>query len=92
MTAPLAPRVVISPLRGKLKRGTPDGAGWGRLTAAGCVEGLCSLALKGKVAALPQFIASFHRKEVAPQATEDRGVRSLAEFSNLSSGLRPAPS
>ena len=48
------------------KRGTPDGAGWGRLTAAGCVEMLCSLALKGKVAAPPQFIASFPRKEVSP--------------------------
>ena len=33
------------------KRGAPDGAGWGRLTAVGCVEGLCSLTLRGKVAA-----------------------------------------
>jgi len=32
-----------------IKRDAPDGAGWGRLTAAGCVEGLCSLTLKGKV-------------------------------------------
>ena len=29
------------------KRGTPDGAGWGRLTT-GCVEGLCSLTLRGR--------------------------------------------
>ena len=35
----------------KKKGGAPDGAGWGRLPAAGCVEGLCSLTLKGKVAA-----------------------------------------
>ena len=25
------------------KRGAPYGAGWDRLTAAGCIEGLCSL-------------------------------------------------
>jgi hypothetical protein len=37
------------------KRGAPDGAGWARLTAAGCVEGLYSLTLRGKVAAPPQF-------------------------------------
>ena len=30
------------------KGGAPDGAGWGRLTAAGCVEGLCSLTLRGR--------------------------------------------
>ena len=34
------------------KGGAPDGAGWGRLTAAGYVERLCSLALKKKVAPL----------------------------------------
>ena len=82
----------VSPLRGKLKKGgAPDGAGWGRLTAAGCVEGLCSLTLKGKVAAPPQFLAPFLRKGVAPQATEDRGVSSFADF-RCSSVLRPAPS
>ena len=36
---------------------------------------------------MPQFIASFHRKEGAPQATEDRGIRSLLIFSDLSSAL-----
>jgi hypothetical protein len=30
------------------KRGAPDGAGWGLLTAAGYVERLCSLALRGE--------------------------------------------
>ena len=30
------------------KGGAPDGAGWGRLKAAGCVEGLCSLTRRGR--------------------------------------------
>ena len=54
MTAASPLRVVVAASR-QLKRGAPDGAGWARLTAAGCVEWLCSLALKGKVAASPQF-------------------------------------
>jgi hypothetical protein len=33
------------------------------------------------VAASPQFTASFHRKEVSPQATEDRGVNSFEKGS-----------
>ena len=40
--------------------------------AAGCIERLCSLPLKGKVAAPPQFIAPFPRKGVAPKATEEQ--------------------
>ena len=52
------------------KGGAPDGAGWGRLTAAGCVEGLCRRVVfadaQGEVAAPPQFIAPFHRKGVSP--------------------------
>ena len=45
--------------------------------AAGCIERLCSLPLRGKVAAPPQFIAPFPRKGVAP---EDRGVSSFLIF------------
>ena len=44
------------------------------------------------MAAARQFIAPFRRKGVAPKAPEDRGVSSLLSSSDLSSGLRPAPS
>ena len=40
------------------KGGAPDGAGWGRLKAAGCVEGLYSLSLKGKVSPSAMSIKS----------------------------------
>ena len=38
LTAPLAPRVVVA----------AGAAGWDRLSAAGCVEGLCSLRSRGR--------------------------------------------
>ena len=41
------------------KRGAPYGAGWARLTVAGCVKRLHSLTLKGKVAAPPQYLAPY---------------------------------
>ena len=40
--------------------------------AAGCIERLCSLPLRGKVAAPPQVITPFHRKGMAPEATEEQ--------------------
>ena len=63
LTAASPLRVVVAAPPQFLKKGA-------RLTAAGCVEGWCSLALKGKVAASPQFIASFHRKGVSPLGDE----------------------
>jgi hypothetical protein len=64
---PFGLRVVVAAFAADFeKRGAPYGAGWDRLTAAGCIEGLYSLTLKGKVAASPQYLASFHRKEVSP--------------------------
>lgn len=64
--------------------------------SAGCVEGLCSLPLRGgdgphgpRAAAAdpPLCSASFLRKEVSPQATEDRCVN----FENDSAGKVDEP-
>ena len=49
---------------GKVVAQPPKGGG--PIGPAGCVEGLCSLTLKGKVAAPPQFLAPFLGKGVAP--------------------------
>ena len=111
---------------------------YGRLTAAGCVEGLCSLRSRGRyrrfaamsmktalrdlrlchrccrTKCVSPFPADWYLwvlrslttcakilhcvqndgagRKVPPQAAEDRGVGSFQNLSDLSSGLRPAPS
>ena len=53
--------------------------------AAGCIERLCSLPLKEKVAAPPQFIAPFPRKG----GRRRRRRNSVSSFQNLSVFLNP---